>query len=433
MFKIFKDAWKIEELRKKLTFTLMIIVIYRIGCSIPVPFIDPAALSSMASAGDGNVMFGYLNSISGGAFLSATLFALGVIPYINASIIMTLLTVAIPYLENLARMGDEGRRQISKITRYVGAVLGFILAILYYFVLRNSNALAYSEGLEGWFTAFVIILAFLAGTMLVMWMGEQIDANGLGSGISIIIFTGIISGLPSTAYLFYDLLVKAVTDQQTQNFFLVPALLVLAVLAVAFAVVLSSGERRISIQYAKRVVGRKMMGGQSTYLPIKVNMSGVMPIIFAGAIISFPGTIISFFDIQTEWIVSLLRIFNYDSIFYAVAYAALIFLFNTFYVETQYNPTQIANDLRKNNGSIPGFRPGKNTEDFIKNVIKRITFVGSMFLVVVAISPILIGNITNLNIQLGGTSLLIVVGVALDVSRQLESQLVSRHHKGFLE
>ncbi len=410
----------------------MIIVVYRIGAKIPVPFVNPAAIQAMVGSGD-DFMFSYLNTLSGGAFANVTLFALGVIPYINASIIMTLLTIAIPYLETLSKLGEEGRKKIAKITRYVGAGIGTLLAIMYYYVLRAQNALSYTDGLEGIFTAVVIILVFLAGTMLVMWLGEQIDAKGIGSGISIIIFSGIISGLPGAAAMMYGLLVDAVENQVTQNFFLVPILLILTVLAIAFAVILSNGERRIPIQYAKRVVGRKMMGGQNTFLPIKVNMSGVMPIIFAGAIVSLPGTIISFFQIESEFWTNFLQLFNYDGIIYAVVYGFLIFGFNTFYVQTQYNPIEIANNLRKNNGTIPGFRPGKNTEEFIQNVIKRITFIGSMFLVVVAISPIFIGNVTGTNIQLGGTSLIIVVGVALEVARQLESQMVMRHHKGFLE
>ncbi len=432
MLKIFKDAWKIQELRKKIIFTLMIIVVYRIGAKIPVPFVNPAAIQAMVGSGE-DFMFGYLNTLSGGAFANVTLFALGVIPYINASIIMTLLTIAIPYLETLSKLGEEGRKKIAKITRYVGAGIGTLLAIMYYFVLRAQNALLYTEGLEGVFAAVIIVLAFLAGTMLVMWLGEQVDGKGIGSGISVIIFAGIISGLDSTALYFVNLIVLAVEEQVVINYFLVPLLLVLTVLAIGFAVVLSNGERRIPIQYAKRVVGRKMMGGQNTFLPIKVNMSGVMPIIFAGAIVSLPGTIISFFQIESDFWASFLEIFSYDSILYAVVYGLLIFGFNTFYVQTQYSPIEIANNLRKNNGTIPGFRPGKNTEDFIANVIKRITFIGSMFLVVVAISPIFIGNVTGTNIQLGGTSLIIVVGVALEVARQLESQMVMRHHKGFLE
>ncbi|MEG1863124.1 MAG: preprotein translocase subunit SecY [Oscillospiraceae bacterium] len=432
MFKTFQNAWKIEDLRKKLIYTAMILIIYRLGCAIAVPFIQPSALKSMISAGDGN-MLGYLNMISGGAFASATLFALGVIPYINASIIITLLTVAIPYLENLSKEGEEGRRKIAKITRYVGAGIAAFLAVGYYFVLRKQGALIYTKGLAGWFAALVIVVSFVAGALLLMWLGEQIDKKGIGNGISLIIFVGIISRMSSTVSLFVNMIKDAFEKQKTQNFFLVPLFLIFAVAVVAFAVVLNNAERRIPVQYAKRVVGRKMMGGQSTHLPIKVNMSGVMPVIFASALVSIPGTIKSFFTIESEFWNGFLNIFNYNGFIYALLYVLLIIAFNFFYVQMQYNPMEIANNLRKNNGVIPGFRPGKQTEDFIARVLKKITFIGALFLCVVAILPIVMGNVTNTGIQMGGTSLLIIVGVALDCAQQLESQMVMRHHKGFLE
>ena len=432
MFETFKNAWKIEDLRKKLIFTLMVLIVFRLGCAIAVPFIDPTALKSMISAGDGN-MLGYLNMLSGGAFANATLFALGVTPYINASIIITLLTVAIPYLEQLSKEGEEGRRKINKITRYLGMAMGAALSVAYYFLLRRQGALLYTKGLEGWFTAIVIILTFLAGAQLVMWLGEQIDKKGIGNGISLIIFAGIISRFSSPVQLFYNMIKDGIEKQKTQNFFFVPLFLVLAVLVVAFAVVLSKAERRIPVQYAKRVVGRKMMGGQSTHLPIKVNMSGVMPIIFASALVSIPGTIRSFFEITSPFWIRFFNVFNYNGFVYAAVYLLLIIAFNYFYVTIQYNPVEIANNLRKNNGVIPGFRPGKNTSDFIQRVLSKITFIGALFLGGVAILPILMGNLTNTGIQMGGTSLLIVVGVALDTATQLESQMVMRHHKGFLE
>ena len=432
MLQTFRNAWKIEDLRKKIMFTLMVLVIYRLGCAIPVPFILPSALKDMIVSGSGD-MLGYLNMISGGAFANATLFALGVIPYINSSIIITLLTVAIPYLENLSKEGEEGRRKIAKITRYVAVVAAGILATGYYFVLRARGALIYSKGFAGFFAAMVIIITFIGGTMLLMWMGEQIDKQGIGNGISLIIFTGIISRLSSTVSLFWNMLVDAVQRQKTQNFFLVPLFLVFAVLVVAFSVVLNNAERRIPIQYAKRVVGRKLMGGQNTHLPIKVNMSGVMPVIFASALVSIPGTIVRFFNITSPFWVRLLNVFNYNGFIYAIVYLLLIIAFNYFYVTMQYNPIEIANNLRKNNGVIPGFRPGKQTQDFIQKVLSKITFIGALFLGAVAILPIIMGNLTSTGIQMGGTSLLIVVGVALETARQLESQMVMRHHKGFLE
>ncbi len=432
MLETFKNAWKIEDLRKKIIFTAIVLILYRLGCAIAVPFIRPSALKSMISAGDGN-MLGYLNMISGGAFANATLFALGVIPYINASIIITLLTVAVPYLENLSKEGEEGRRKINKITRYVSIGIGAVLALGYYMVLRNQGALIYTNGLEGFFAGLVIIVTFVAGSLLLMWMGEQIDKKGIGNGVSLIIFTGIVSRLSSTVTIFVNMFNDAVKNQKTQNFFLIPLYLVFAVAVIAFAVVLNNAERRIPVQYAKRVVGRKMMGGQNTYIPIKVNMTGVMPIIFASALVSIPGTIRSFFNVQSELLIKILNVFNYNGFVYAITYLLLIIAFNYFYVTMQYNPVEIANNLRKNNGVIPGFRPGKMTQDFIQKVLGKITFIGAIFLGVVAILPIVTGNITGTGIQMGGTSLLIIVGVALETAQMLENEMVMRHHKGFLE
>ena len=432
MLETFKNAWKIEDLRKKIIFTAIVLILYRLGCAIAVPFIRPSALKSMISAGDGN-MLGYLNMISGGAFANATLFALGVIPYINASIIITLLTVAVPYLENLSKEGEEGRRKINKITRYVSIGIGAVLALGYYMVLRNQGALIYTNGLEGFFAGLVIIVTFVAGSLLLMWMGEQIDKKGIGNGVSLIIFTGIVSRLSSTVTIFVNMFNDAVKNQKTQNFFLIPLYLVFAVAVIAFAVVLNNAERRIPVQYAKRVVGRKMMGGQNTYIPIKVNMTGVMPIIFASALVSIPGIIRSFFNVQSELLIKILNVFNYNGFVYAITYLLLIIAFNYFYVTMQYNPVEIANNLRKNNGVIPGFRPGKMTQDFIQKVLGKITFIGAIFLGVVAILPIVTGNLTGTGIQMGGTSLLIIVGVALETAQMLENEMVMRHHKGFLE
>ncbi len=432
MLQTFKNAWKIEELRKKIIFTAIILVIFRLGCAIAVPFVKPEALQGMLSAGDGN-MLGYLNMLTGGAFASATVFALGVTPYINSSIIITLLTVAIPYLEQLSKEGEEGRKKIGKITRYVATGFAALLSVAYYFLLRRQNALMYTEGLSGFFAAVVIIATFVAGTLLLMWLGEQIDKKGIGNGISLLIFAGIISGASSMVTIFVNMLKDAVVNQKTQNFFLVPLFIAFGIAVIAFAVVLSKGERRIPVQYAKRVVGNKMMGGQNTHLPIKVNMSGVMPIIFASALVSIPGTIASFVNVKSPFWIGFFGIFNYNSLLYAVIYLLLIIVFNYFYVSISYNPVEIANNLRKNNGVIPGFRPGKNTQDFIQRVLNKVTFIGALFLSVVAILPILVGNITHTGIQMGGTSLLIVVGVALDTAQQLESQMVMRHHKGFLK
>lgn len=432
MLQTFKNAWKVEELRKKLIFTAIILIIFRLGCVIAVPFIKPEALTGMLAAGDGN-MLGYLNMLTGGAFASATIFALGVTPYINSSIIITLLTVAIPYLENLSKQGEEGRKKIGKITRWAATGFAAVLSIAYYFLLRRQNALIYTEGASGVFAAIVIIVTFIAGTTLLMWLGEQIDKKGIGNGISLLIFAGIISGASTTITIFVEMIKAAINDGKVLFFILVPLFIVFIIATVAFAVILSKGERRIPVQYAKRVVGNKMMGGQSTHLPIKVNMSGVMPIIFASALVSIPGTIASFVNVTSPFWISFLSIFNYNSLLYAVIYALLIIVFNYFYVSIQYNPVEIANNLRKNNGVIPGFRPGKNTQDFITKVLSKVTFIGALFLCVVALLPIIVGNLTGTAIQMGGTSLLIVVGVALETAQQLESQMVMRHHKGFLK
>lgn len=432
MFETFRNAWKIEELRKKLLFTLLIIVLFRLGCAIPVPYITADALSSMFTTGS---MLTYLNMMSGGALSECTLFALGVQPYINASIIVQLLTVAIPYLENLSKEGEDGRRKLTRITNYVGAGIGLMLSIGYYFIIRNMGALKYTEGAWGIFCAVVIILCFTAGAQLVTWMGNQIDKSGIGSGLSLLIFAGIVARWSSVTSAVQNLLARA-SAGESQYYVFIPLIAVLALVAVVFVVILTNAERRIPVQYAKRVVGRKMYGGQSSYIPIKVNMSGVMPIIFASTLCSLPGMIGSFINVDAVahpiWY-AFFNTFNYNSPLYLVIYVLLIVAFNYFYVAIQYNPVDISNQLRKNNGTIPGIRPGKPTSDFITKTLSKITLIGAIFLALVAGLPILLGNITGVSIQLGGTSLLIVVGVALDTGRSLEGYMTSRHHKGFLE
>ena len=431
MLETFRNAWKIEDLRKKLIFTFLVLVVYRLGCNIPVPFVDPNVLKLMVGTTTAG-MGAWFNMISGGAFSQATLFALGVIPYINASIIITLLTVAIPYLENLSKQGEEGRKQIAKITRYVAVGISTVLALGYYFILKRIGAILYTDGMVGFFVAVVIIIGFVAGTLFLMWMGEQIDKKGIGNGVSLIIFTGIISRFGNTARTFYVYFLEAMNGTNKLNFVLVPLYIIFAIAVVAFSVVLNNAERRIPIQYAKSVSGRKMMGGQSTHLPIKVNMSGVMPIIFASSLVSIPGTIRRFFTIESEIVNRIMDVFDVNGFVYSVIYVVLIVLFNYFYVSMQYNPMEIANNLRKNNGTIPGYRPGKATQDYITKVLGNITFIGAVFLAVVAILPIITGNLTGQDIQMGGTSVLIIVGVALEVSQRLEAQMVSRHYSGFL-
>jgi preprotein translocase subunit SecY len=430
VFQTFRNAWKIPELKNRLLFTLAILVIYRLGCAIPVPFITGSALTEMFSNGN---MLTYLDMMSGGSLSKCTLFALGVTPYINASIIVQLLCVAIPALENLAKEPD-GQTKLQQITRYAGAGIALVLSIGYYFVVRNMGALKYTTGAAGFFCAIVIILAFTAGAQLITWCGEQIDDKGIGNGISLLIFASIVSRWSSIYTTVTGLLTRAAAGE-AQFYIFLPLLLVLAFVAIVFIVIMTNAERRITVQYAKRVVGRKQMGGQNSYIPLKLNMSGVMPIIFASSLVSIPGTIGSFISVDQAshpfWY-SFFNAFNYTSFAYVVIYLLLIVAFNYFYVAIQYNPVEIANNLRRNNGSIPGFRPGKPTSDFLTRTLSKITLIGAVFLAVVAVLPILLGNLTGVSIQLGGTSLLIVVGVALDTTRSLDSFMTMRNHKGFL-
>ncbi|WP_373209753.1 preprotein translocase subunit SecY [Allofournierella massiliensis] len=431
MFDTFRNAWKIPELRKKLLFTLLVIVIFRIGCVITVPYINPEALQLFAG-GTGN-MLDYLNMMSGGALSQCAIFALGVTPYINASIIIQLLTVAIPALERLSKEGEEGRRKLTRITRYTGAGIALVMSVGYYLVLRSyTGVLAYTTGWEAIFSAVVIVFSFTGGAQLLTWMGEQIDFKGIGNGISLLIFAGIVSRWGNVITTARTMITNAMNGE-IKYFILIPVILILALAAIVFVVILTNAERRIPVQYAKRVVGRKMYGGQSSHIPLKVNMSGVMPIIFASALLSIPGTIASFIQTDSPIWQGFFSVFNYNSLLYAVLYLLLILAFNYFYVAIQYNPVEIANNLRKNNGTIPGIRPGKPTSDFITKCLSKITFVGAIFLGVIAVMPIILGNVAGMNIQLGGTSLLIVVGVALDTGRSMESYMLMRHHKGFLE
>ena len=431
MFQTFRNAWKIPELKNRLLFTLAILVVYRLGSAIPVPFITGSALNQMFSNGN---MLSYLDMMSGGALSRCTLFALGVTPYINASIIVQLLTVAIPALENMAKEAD-GQQKMQQITRYVGGVIALVMSLGYYFVIRNMGALKYTSGAAGIFTAVVIIATFVAGAQLITWCGEQIDDKGIGNGVSLIIFASIVSNWSSLYTSVKGLLTQAASGKPQYYFFL-PLLIVLALVAVVFVVVMTNAERRITIQYAKRVVGRKQMGGQNSYLPLKLNMSGVMPIIFASTLCGLPNMIGSFLNLDATkhpyW-TAFFRVFNYNSVLYLVVYVLLIVAFNYFYVAIQYNPVDISNQLRKNNGTIPGIRPGKPTSDFITKTLSKITLIGAVFLAIVAAVPMIIGDLTGVSIQLGGTSLLIIVGVALDTARSLEGYMTARHHKGFLE
>ena len=431
MLDTLRNAWKIEDLRKKLLFIFFILMLTRIGSQIPVPFLDPGALTSMVSSTGG--IFSYLDMLTGGAFSRSTLFALSISPYITASIVIQLLTVAIPYLENLAKEGEEGKRRINKITRYTTLALAFLQAFAYTMLLNNQGAIQSFEGWQYYFARIIIILCFTAGAMLIVFMGERIDAKGIGNGISMILFIGIVSrgGAVVNTMIAY---LKLAVEGATYYFFAVPFVIVLFLAVIAFIIVMTNAERRIPVQYAKRIVGRKQYGGQSTFIPIKVNMSGVLPIIFASTLLAIPTTIKGFVQISdTSFFGKFLNLFNYNTIWYGLLYFFLIMGFSYFYVAIQYNPIEISNNIRKNSGTVPGIRPGKPTSDYIAKIVSKTTFLGGLFLSVIAVAPIGVGALTRMNISLGGTSVIIVVGVALDMVRQLESQMMMRHYKGFLE
>ncbi len=434
MLETIKNAWSVVEIRKKILFTLFIILVFRMGSVMPVPFVDLASLQSAAT----NDFFNYLSILTGGGLQYGAIFAMSVTPYINASIILQLLTVAIPYLERLSKEGEEGRKKIAQITRYATVALALIQGTAYFFYLKNSGHLVDSVKGVGAeiFAAVVIIAAFTAGSALVMWLGEQIDVKGIGNGISIILFSGIISRAPEAFASMWN------TGFAGENPKPIPviAIILIFVLVIGFIVWMTGAERRVPVQYAKRVVGRKQYGGQNSHIPFKVNMSGVMPIIFASSILMLPTMILSFSKtagtVNAKTWEKVLQLFSYQDLFYAVVYFLLIIGFAYFYAQIQYNPVEIANNIRKNGGSVPGIRPGKPTSDYFAKILSRITLLGALFLSVIAILPIVIGNVgglAELNIALGGTSVLIMVGVALDTVQNIESQMMMRHYKGFLD
>lgn len=438
MFNTIKNAWKIPDLRKKILFTLFIIIVFRFGSVIPVPFLDVDALRQLMDYVDSTgSALSYANMLTGGAFAQATLFAMGVTPYINSSIIMQLLTVAIPPLERMAREGEEGRKKISSITRYVTVILGLIQGTAYYFYLRNNNITLFNEGFSQVFSAIVIIFAFTAGTALMMWLGEQINQKGIGNGISILLFAGIVARLPYTGEQLWTYISMANADSGlSQYYFLVPLWIVLFLAVIWVIIFMNDAERRIPIQYAKRVVGRKMYGGQSTHMPIKVGMSGVMPVIFASSILSIPSTIQLFMgsNVESGFWKGFFDAFSSTGWLYSVLYFFLILMFAYFYMTIQYNPIEMANNLRQNNGTIPGIRPGKPTAEFISKILSRVTLIGALFLAFIAIVPIVYGNVSGLGrLSMGGTSVIIMVGVALETVKQMESQMMMRHYKGFLD
>lgn len=444
MFQTLKRAWSVPEIRKKLLYTLLMIVIFRFGTAVTVPFLNSAVVSSWMeqNATNGNFLE-YLNTITGGALSQATLFSLSITPYINASIIMQLLTYALPPLERLRDEGEEGRKRLNKITAGVALALSVFMGFAYYLTLRRMtgtdettgltvNAVKYVSGWEMYFSAAVIIACFVAGASFVVWMGNRISDKGIGNGVSMILFAGIAARFPVDA----GTLVRLIGQNPSKYLFVAIGYVVFIVFEFAFIVFMNESERRIPIQYAKRVVGRKQYGGQKTHIPIKVMMSGVMPIIFAMSFMSLPQTIQLFKPVtQTSgFYYHFCKFFSTTSWSYAILYFILIIAFNYFYVSIQYNPIEIANNLRQSNGGIPGIRPGKPTSDYIQRVLSKIALVGAVFLGIIAIIPIFFGMFDeNLrSLSMGGTTILIAVSVALETTRTLESQLMMRHHKGFL-
>ena len=441
MIQTIKNAWKIPELRKKIMFTVFALLIFRLGSAVPVPFVNTTLLGNYLNNMSGTI-FGLMNAMSGGAFATATVFALGVQPYINSSIIIQLLTVAIPALERLQKEGgEEGRKKIAAITRYTTVAIALLQGFGYYTLIK-ANGLLNLGGMNGVWAGIVIVVSFTAGSAFIMWLGEQITEFGIGNGISIILFAGIVSRVPSMVQTLWLGVTNNISGITGDNVFSLPwwgaVLIVVGMLAiVVFIVFISNAERRLPVQYAKRVVGRKMYGGQSSHIPMKVNMSGVMPIIFAQSIASLPATIGAFagWDTTTEGFGGgLMRVFDTAGLLYSVIYFLLILGFSYFYSTMQFNPIEVANTLKKNGGFIPGFRPGKPTADFIHKVLNKITLFGALYLSVIAIAPIITQNLTGArNLAIGGTSIIIVVSVALETMKALEAQMLMRHYKGFLE
>ncbi|MCQ2486769.1 MAG: preprotein translocase subunit SecY [Clostridia bacterium] len=441
MLQTLVNAFKTPDLRRKMLYTAFIILLFRIGAAISVPFTDAASgiISDTTSAGN---FMNYLNMMTGDAFNYSTLFAMSITPYINSSIIIQLLAVAIPALEKLSKEGDAGRKKMQRITRATAMVIALIQSTAYFFYLRSGYYITLAAdgsrftGFSAVLQALVIIATLTAGSTLLMWMGEQINAKGIGNGISMILFAGIISRLPQDAIFLWENFKKG-----GLYYAYAPIAVILMAAMFVFIVWLDNSERRIPVVYAKRVVGRKQYGGQSTNLPIKVNISGVMSIIFASSILSLPPTIQMFVsDKVTEGsaLEKFFNLFNAENWFYGIIYFVLIVFFGYFYSAIQYNPVEIANNLRRNNGSIPGIRPGKPTTEYLSRILARITLLGALFVSVVAILPIVFSQITDatgsqMNIALGGTSVIIIVGVALETVRQLESQMMVRHYKGFLD
>ena len=442
MFQTFKNAFKLPDLRNKILFTLFIILLYRVGAAIPVPYVN-ATLYDWMSGASGSIL-DYLNIMSGGALEQATLFALGVQPYINASIIIQLLTIAIPALERLSKEGEEGKKKLNNITRYVTVALAVLMAFGYYMLLKNQYIVPLLND-TGVFAAIVIVACYCAGASLVMWLAEKVNEHGIGNGISIILFANIIARLPSTGISLWNLAYGWMQDGGVKialGILFILAAIIAMVAMVGFVVFLTESERKIPVQYAKRVVGRKMYGGQSSVLPIKLNMTGVMPIIFASSICSLPATVMMFINEPSGEGFGHSVYHFFETVFattspvYMVIYFILIIAFAYFYIAISFNPVEVSNNLKKNGGFIPGIRPGKPTSDYISKILSKITLIGAIFLGVIAVLPMIVGAVGDgalASIAFGGSSLLIVVGVAVETVREIEAQMTMRHYKGFLQ
>ncbi|WMM25589.1 preprotein translocase subunit SecY [Tissierella sp. MB52-C2] len=423
MLSTLRNAWRIPEIRKKLIFTLLMLLVFRLGSSIPVPYMNKAIIADLFEKSRGGILE-FLDLMGGGTFSNFSIFATNIYPYITASIVIQLLTIAIPRLEELAKEGEEGKRKMTKYTRYTAIGLSLIQAIGYTFGLF-STALESTNALQN----VIVIITMVAGTAFLMWLGDMITEKGIGNGISLIIFIGIISKLPK------DLI-------NTFNLVRIGELNIIKVLIfglvflfiIAFVVALQEGERRITVQYAKRVVGRKMYGGQSTHIPVKVSMAGVMPVIFASSLLAFPQTIALFTKgAPSEWITKWLTPQGNIGIWiYSILNIALIMFFTYFYTAIQFNTVEYAKNLQQNGGFIPGIRPGRPTSEHLNKVVSRITFVGGLALAVLASLPIILSKIFAMNVNFGGTAIIIVVGVALETVKQMEAQMLMRHYKGFL-
>lgn len=425
MLSTFKNAWKIPELRKKMLFTLFMLLVYRLGSHITVPFMNKEAIAQLFSGNNAGVLT-FLDMMAGGNFSNFTIFAANITPYITASIVLQLLTIAIPSLESLAKEGDTGRKKIAKYTRYLSIAIALVQAIGFTFVLFKDAVLAHTL-----LQKLVVILSIVAGTALLIWIGEQITEKGIGNGISIIIFAGIIVRMPRDLYQSF-LLVK----MGRVHWAFLTLYIVLAIAIVFFVVILNEGERRIPVQYAKRVVGRKMYGGQSTHIPIKVLMTGVMPIIFANSLLAIPSTLIMFTgpgkfqDFVIKWLTPQ---GGPGIVIYVLLSIVLIIFFTFFYTTIQFNTVEYSKNLQQNGGFIPGIRPGKPTSDYLGRSVNRLVLPGAIALAILTVLPTILTRVAHLRFNYGGTSILIVVGVILETARVLEQQMLMRHYKGFLK